>query len=259
MKRLTGTFSSAGWAVEAGGGPLSSIFPFATSITNRSNMVSYRHPPCKTGAMDLLLHPIEVRVLGSLLEKEITTPEYYPLSLNALINACNQKSNREPAVNFDQETVEHALQTLRDKGLLLSITGAGSRVPKYGHRISEKLNLGRRELAILCELMLRGPQTLGELRTRADRMHSFDDLAQVESVIEHLPELITKLPRRSGEKEARYAHLLSGEPAISENEPEVPQPMRSDRIANLEAEVAELRSDLESLKEQFAGFRKQFE
>ena len=209
--------------------------------------------------MDLLLHPIEVRVLGSLLEKEITTPEYYPLSLNALINACNQKSNREPTVNFDQETVEHALQTLRDKGLLLTITGAGSRVPKYGHRISEKLNLGRRELAIVCELMLRGPQTLGELRTRADRMHSFDDLAQVESVIEHLPELITKLPRRTGEKEARYAHLLSGAPAISENEPEVPQPMRSDRIANLEAEVAELRSDLESLKEQFAGFRKQFE
>ncbi len=209
--------------------------------------------------MDLLLHPIEVRVLGSLLEKEITTPEYYPLSLNALINACNQKSNREPVVNFDQETVEHALQTLRDKGLLLTITGAGSRVPKYGHRISEKLNLGRRELAIVCELMLRGPQTLGELRTRADRMHSFEDLAQVESVIEHLPELITKLPRRPGEKEARYAHLLSGAPAIPENEPEVAQPLRSDRIANLKAEVAELRRDLESLKEQFAGFRKQFE
>jgi len=209
--------------------------------------------------MDLLLHPIEVRVLGSLLEKEITTPEYYPLSLNALINACNQKSNREPMVNFDQETVEHALQTLRDKGLLLTITGAGSRVPKYGHRISEKLNLGRRELAIVCELMLRGPQTLGELRTRADRMHSFEDLAQVESVIEHLPELITKLPRRPGEKEARSAHLLSGAPAIPENEPEVPQPMRSDRIVNLEAEVAELRRELESLKEQFAGFRKQFD
>jgi len=209
--------------------------------------------------MDLLLHPIEVRVLGSLLEKEITTPEYYPLSLNALINACNQKSNREPAVNFDQETVEHALQTLREKGLLLTITGAGSRVPKYGHRISEKLNLGRRELAILCELMLRGPQTLGELRTRAERMHPFEDLAQVESVIEHLPELITKLQRRPGEKEARYAHLLSGPPAIAENEPNLPQPMRSDRIATLEAEVAELRGELEGLKQQFAEFRKQFE
>jgi uncharacterized protein YceH (UPF0502 family) len=258
MKRLTGMFREVAWAISAGVS-LSSIFPSTTSITNRTNMVSYRHRPCKTGAMDLLLHSIEVRVLGSLLEKEITTPEYYPLSLNALINACNQKSNREPTVNFDQETVEHALQTLRDKGLLLTITGAGSRVPKYGHRISEKLNLGRRELAIVCELMLRGPQTLGELRTRADRMHSFEDLAQVESVIEHLPELITKLPRRHGEKEARYAHLLSGAPAISENEPEVVQPMRSDRVASLEAEVGELRRELESLKEQFAGFRKQFE
>src|SRR5260370_3651182 len=209
--------------------------------------------------MDLLLHPVEVRVLGSLLEKEITTPEYYPLSLNALLNACNQKSNRDPVVNFDETTLQQALQSLRDKGLLLTITGAGSRVPKYGHRISEKLNLGRRELAILCELMLRGPQTLGELRTRADRMHPFDDLAQVESVIEHLPELITKLPRRTGEKEARYAHLLSRTPAIPENEPEVPQPLGSARIATLEAEVAELRGELESLKEQFAGFRQQFE
>src|SRR5229473_2121485 len=206
-------------------------------------MVSYRHRPCKTGAMDLLLHPIEVRVLGSLLEKEITTPEYYPLSLNALINACNQKSNREPTVNFDQETVEHALQTLRDKGLLLTITGAGSRVTKYGHRISEKLNLGRRELAILCELMLRGPQTLGELRTRAERMHPFDDLAEVESTIDRLPELIVKLPRRAGEKESRYAHLLSGPPATSENEPDAPVPARGDRIAALEAEVAQLRSE----------------
>lgn len=251
-KALAGLAASAGVS-------LSSTLRSATLITNRSIMVSYRQRPCKTGAMDLLLHPIEVRVLGSLLEKEITTPEYYPLSLNALVNACNQKSNREPAVNFDQETVEHALLTLRDKGLLLTITGAGSRVPKYGHRISEKLNLGRRELAILCELMLRGPQTLGELRTRADRMHPFDDLAQVESVIEHLPELITKLPRRTGEKEARYAHLLSGAPAVSENEPEPEKPMRSDRIASLEAEVVELRGELEGLKQQFAEFRKQFE
>ena len=222
-------------------------------------MVSYRHLPCKTGAMDLHLHPIDVRVLGSLLEKEITTPEYYPLSLNALINACNQKSNREPAVNFDQETVEHALLTLRDKGLLLTISGAGSRVPKYGHRISEKLNLGRRELAILCELMLRGPQTVGELRTHADRMHPFEDLTQVESVIERLPELITRLPRRTGEKETRYAHLLSGAPAVPENEPEPPLPMRTDRLAALEAEIAELRSELEGLKQHFADFRKQFE
>jgi uncharacterized protein YceH (UPF0502 family) len=209
--------------------------------------------------MDLQLHPVEVRVLGSLLEKEITTPEYYPLSLNALVNACNQKSNRDPAVNFDEFTVEQALHSLRDKGLLLSITGAGSRVQKYAHRISEKLNLGRPELAILCELMLRGPQTLGELRTRAERMHPFDDLDQVQSVIDRLPELMVKLERRPGEKESRFAHLLSGSPAISQPEAETPTPQRHDRITNLEIEVAQLRQELEDLKQQFAGFRKQFE
>jgi uncharacterized protein len=209
--------------------------------------------------MDLLLHPVEVRVLGALLEKEITTPEYYPLSLNALVNACNQKSNRDPAVNFDEATVEQALHSLRDKGLLLSITGAGSRVQKYAHRISEKLNLGRPELAILCELMLRGPQTLGELRNRAVRMHPFEDLEQVQSVIDRLPELMVKLDRRSGEKESRFAHLLSGTPAISETEPEPAIAPRHDRITALEAEVAELRQELEDLKQQFAGFRKQFE
>jgi len=209
--------------------------------------------------MDLLLHPVEVRVLGSLLEKEITTPEYYPMSLNALVNACNQKSNRDPMVNFDESTVEQALHTLRDKGLLLSITGAGSRVQKYAHRISEKLNLGRPELAILCELMLRGPQTLGELRTRADRMHRFDDTDQVQSVIDRLPELITKLERRSGEKESRFAHLLSGAPVVSQTASEAPAPLRQDRIAMLEAEVAHLRNELDDLRQQFAGFRKQFE
>src|SRR6202163_3466447 len=166
--------------------------------------------------MELVLTPVEVRVICSLLEKEVTTPEYYPLSLNALVNACNQKSNRDPVVDFDASTVEEALLSLRDKGLLLAITGAGSRVPKYAHRISEKLNLGRRELAILCELMLRGPQTLGELRTHCERLHPFDDLAEVEAVIERLPELIVKLSRRPGEKEVRYAHLLSGTPVIPE-------------------------------------------
>jgi len=206
-----------------------------------------------------MLHPIEVRVLGALLEKEITTPEYYPLSLNALVNACNQKSNRDPVVNFEEDTVEQALQTLRDKGLLLSVSGAGSRVMKYGHRISEKLNLGRRELAILCELMLRGPQTLGELRNRAERMHKFDDVEQVESVIERMPELITKLPRRTGEKESRYAHLLSGAPSISEEEPAELVSARPDRVGALEAQIVEMRRELDQLKEQFAGFRKQFE
>src|ERR1700736_4022218 len=194
--------------------------------------------------MDLLLHPVEVRVLGSLLEKEVTTPEYYPLSLNALVNACNQKSNRDPVVEFDASTVERALQSLRDKGLLLAITGAGSRVPKYAHRFSEKLNLGRREIAILCELMVRGPQTVGELKNRADRMHRFNDLEEVESVLDRMGELVTKIPRRPGEKEQRFAHLLSGEPLASVSgdagEPEQAQ-SRVDRVGALEAEVARQR------------------
>ncbi len=214
--------------------------------------------------MDLLLHPVEVRVLGALVEKEVTTPEYYPLSLNALVNACNQKSNRDPVVDFDSATVEQALESLRDKGLLLAITGAGSRVRKYSHRFAEKLNLGRRELAILCELMLRGPQTLGELRTHSERMHPFDDLAEVEAVMERLPELIVKLPRRPGEKEVRYAHLLSGTPAIPETREEAPLrraevPERTDQIAALETEVVRLRDEVENLKQQFAVFKRQFE
>jgi uncharacterized protein YceH (UPF0502 family) len=214
--------------------------------------------------MDLTLDADEVRVLGSLLEKEITTPEYYPLSLHALLNACNQKSNRDPVVHLDEDALERALYTLRDKGLLLNITGASSRVPKYGHRISEKLNLGRRELAILCELMLRGPQTLGELRTRAERMHPFGDLAEVETVLDRLPELVTKLPRRPGEKEARYAHLLSGAPPVADagasgHTAPSSQPPRSDRLTALEAEVQQLRRELEDLRQQFAGFQKQFE
>lgn len=210
--------------------------------------------------MDLKLDAGEVRVLGCLLEKEVTTPEYYPLSLNALVNACNQKSNRDPVVHFEEDAVEGILYSLREKGLSLNITGAGSRVPKYGHRLSEKLNLGRRELALLCELMLRGPQTLGELRTRADRMHHFDDTAEVEAVLERIPELVTKLPRRPGEKEARYAHLFSGTPDIpaAESEETAPVP-RVDRIAELEAEVTQLRRELDDLKQQFAGFQKQFE
>jgi uncharacterized protein YceH (UPF0502 family) len=212
--------------------------------------------------MDFILDSDEVRVLGALLEKETTTPEYYPLSLNALLNACNQKSNREPVVHFDEETVERALYTLREKGLALNITGAGSRVVKYGHRLSEKLNLGRRELALLCELMVRGPQTLGELRTRADRMHHFDDTSEVEAVLDKMPELVLRLARRPGEKEARYAHLLSGEPqgAVSSGEPaEAGAPARQDRLSALESEVAELRRELDDLKQQFAGFQRQFE
>jgi uncharacterized protein YceH (UPF0502 family) len=212
--------------------------------------------------MDFSLDAEEIRILGSLLEKEITKPEYYPLSINALLNACNQKSNRDPVVHWDEEAIEPALYSLREKGLLVSITGAGSRVPKYGHRISEKLNLGRRELAVLCELMLRGPQTLGELRSRTERMHSFSDLEELESVLDHMAELVVRLPRRAGEKEARYAHLLSGEPPPSgpqEADSLVSQPAPAGRLTVLEAEVAQLRAELDELRKQFAGFQKQFE
>src|SRR6266446_5912703 len=132
------------------------------------------------------LHPVEVRVIGALLEKEITTPENYPLTLNALVNACNQKSSREPVVNYDEATVLQALAMLRAKGLALMISGAGHRVEKYSHTLGEKLNLGRREAALLCVLMLRGPQTLGELRSRTERMHDFVELEEVERCLESL-------------------------------------------------------------------------
>ncbi|MGA3023130.1 MAG: YceH family protein [Bryobacteraceae bacterium] len=217
--------------------------------------------------MELDLQPMEVRVLGALIEKEITTPEYYPLSLNALVNACNQKSNREPAVSYDEDEVERALESLRARGLALRITGAGSRVPKHAHRLSEQLNPDRRETAILCELMLRGPQTVGELRSHSERMHRFDDIGEVETVLQRLMErepepLVVRLPRRPGEKEVRFAHLLSGAgPATEMNAAELPDapPPRADRVGQLEAEVARLRDELESLKDQFAQFRRQFE
>ena len=210
--------------------------------------------------MDFVLDAVETRVLGSLLEKEVTTPEYYPLSLNALVNACNQKSNRDPWVNYDDETVENGLESLRHKSMVTTITGAGSRVPKYSHRFSEVLNLGRRELAILCELMLRGPQTLGELRNRTERMHKFDDTDQVQAVIDKMPELVVKLPRRPGEKEVRFAQLMSGPPDVQAAEAQQ-QPLtpRQDRIGALEAEVAQMRQEVDGLKQQFADFRRQFE
>ena len=207
--------------------------------------------------MDLHLEPAEIRVVGSLIEKEITTPEYYPLSLNALVNACNQKSNRDPVVAYDDALVNLALESLRHKGLLTTVTGSGSRVPKFGHRFADRLNLGRRETAILCELMLRGPQTSGELRGRTERMHRFDDVAEIESVLDRMPELLVKLPRRPGEKEGRYAHLLSGQPAIESVEDHAP--VRQDRLAALEIEVSQLRQEVDSLKTQFTAFRGQFE
>jgi uncharacterized protein len=205
--------------------------------------------------MSLLLDAVEVRVLGALLEKEITTPEYYPLTLNALVNACNQKSNREPVVSYDDEIVEQALTLLRDKRLAFQLTGAGMRVPKFGHRIVEVLNLGRRELAILCELMVRGPQTVGELRNRSERMHRFDDLEGVETCLRNLAErpdqaLVKQLERQPGTKEPRWAHLLSGDVVETMHSTDTAS-TRTDRVATLESEVRELRERLEALERQW--------
>lgn len=195
-----------------------------------------------------LLDPIEVRVLGALLEKESTTPEYYPFTLNSLVTACNQKSNRFPLTSYDDATVNHALELLRSKRYAATIV-SGGRALKYAQRFSETLNLGRRELALLCTLMLRGAQTLGEVRDRSDRMHHFDDLTQVESVLDHLAQagLATRLPRGPGQKESRYAHLLSGEPVITQEEPA--REVLPDRFGSLEIEVADLRERVRRLEE----------
>jgi len=229
--------------------------------------------------MALQLSETEIRVLGALIEKESTTPEYYPLSLNALLNACNQKSNRDPVTTLDEDAVRHSIRTLSEQALVRS-AGGYSRVAKFEHRINELYNFHRNELAVLCVLLLRGPQTPGELRTRTDRLYSFDDLEAVHSALALLmrrdPPLVKILPRQPGTKEARYTHLLGGDttPAHHSSSPEFSKESSTDaphpaarslanpdsaRIVQLESEVAELKSQLESLREQFAAFQKQFQ
>jgi len=210
----------------------------------------------------------EVRVLGALIEKEITTPDYYPLSLNALTNACNQKSNRHPVMALGEGAVREALDSLNQKGLAGPTSTADSRVTKFAHRTQEVFNFDRRVTALLCELMLRGPQTLGELRAHAERMYRFDDLETLEATLlklsEREPPLVKKLPRLPGTKEPRYAQLLAGDnpewtapPAA----PEVSTTVHSedDRIPRLEAELAGVKQQLADLQRQFADFKKQFE
>ncbi len=216
--------------------------------------------------MNIVLNPAEARVLGSLVEKDITTPDYYPLSLNALINACNQKNNREPVTNFDEETVRLALRNLSDKRLAGPAGGADGRVTKYEHRLQEVFNFTRPETAILCVLLLRGPQTPGELRGRGERMHRFEDLDEVLSGLQQLmrrePPLAKALGRRPGTKEIRYAHLLSGDVEAWEPPAEMASSGVTDeneRVAHLEAQVSALQSEVAELKQQMAEFRKQFE
>jgi uncharacterized protein YceH (UPF0502 family) len=220
------------------------------------------------------LDPIQLRVLGSLVEKEITTPENYPLSLNALVNACNQRSSRDPVLDLTEDQVRQALHTLEDLTLVTPVRD--SRVPKYEHRIRTVLNLRRDETAVLCLLMLRGPQTPGELRSRADRLYSFDDLAAVQSTLERLAArspnetvaeasgeatvpLTTILPRQPGSREARYAHLLGDPPnpgvsaAATEARPSASHPVAHDpttteRLARMEEEIASLTTALQELR-----------
>jgi uncharacterized protein YceH (UPF0502 family) len=214
----------------------------------------------------IVLNSAEARVLGALVEKDITTPDYYPLSLNALINACNQKNNREPVTNFDEETVRLALRNLSDKQLAGMARGADGRVAKYEHHLQEVFNFTRPETAILCVLLLRGPQTPGELRGRGERMHRFEDLDEVLSGLQQLmrrdPPLAKALGRRPGTKEIRYAHLLSGDVEAWEPPSETASSGVTDeneRVAHLEAQVATLQSEVAELKQQMAEFRKQFE
>ena len=228
------------------------------------------------------LTPIEARVLGSLIEKDITTPDYYPLSLNALVNACNQKNNRDPVMTLDEDAVREALSGLQSQRLAGPAGGADSRVTKYEHRLQEAYNFTRGEIAVLCVLLLRGPQTPGELRGRTERMHRFEDLDQVQAALQRLmqrePPLAAVLPRQPGTKESRYAHLMSGDIDLTAYE-SVPQvrpsvgltwdserltgtPAESDlrdRIALLEQTVAELKSQIEELTRELTDFRRQFQ
>jgi uncharacterized protein len=230
-------------------------------------------PSAIIGTMQLSLTSVEARVLGALIEKEITTPEYYPLSLNALTNACNQKSNREPAMQLAEDEIRKALNHLESQSLVRSI--AESRATKFEHRLQDAFNFYRPEVAIICELLLRGPQTPGELRTRASRMHPFEDLESVHSALQRLskrePPLVTVLPRQPGTKEARYAHLMGENSAIAESREQSDKPETQDGFTTAQAsretidvealtrEVAQLREEISELRAQFATFRKQFE
>ena len=216
--------------------------------------------------MELTLTENEVRVLGALIEKDSTTPEYYPLSLNALVNACNQKSNRDPVMQLNENAVRDALSGLQEHRLAGPAGGADSRVTKYEHRTQEVFNFTRGEVAVLCVLLLRGPQTPGELRERTERMHHFETLDDVQSALQKLmqrqPPLAKVLPRQPGTKESRYVHLLAGDVAVAE----LPQTTAAsqdsgdgERMARLEEEVGALRREVAELRDQLERFRRQFE
>jgi uncharacterized protein YceH (UPF0502 family) len=215
------------------------------------------------------LNAVEARILGSLMEKGITAPDYYPQTLNALVNACNQSSNRDPVVAYGEADVLRGLDLLREKKLAFMFQGAQSRVAKFGHRVEESLELARPEASVLCVLLLRGHQTVGEIRLRTARMHEFASLdateAALNALIARLPSpLAVRLPRQAGMKEQRYAHLLSGEVAVrapaAEPDPEPALPAVSretERLERLEGESAALRAEVAELRRQLEGLRRQ--
>lgn len=212
------------------------------------------------------LSETEARVVGCLVEKHLTTPEYYPLTLNALVAACNQKSNREPIVSYDEQTVERALEILRDKNLVYVFYGSSSRVPKYKHMLPQVFELDERETAVVSVLMLRGAQTVGELNQRTSRLYEFSGLNEISETLDGLAKrdepVVVRLERQAGQKEARYAHLLSGEidmEAISNLREVSSGQTRGDRIAELERELENLRSEFNLFRESFESFKKQFE
>jgi len=214
--------------------------------------------------MSTILTDIEARVLGSLIEKQVTTPEYYPLTLNALTLACNQKNNRYPVTSYTENQVSEAVERLREKNLAYVFYGSTSRVPKYKHVMPEVMRLSHPEVALMCVLMLRGAQTLGELRGNAARLHDFSGLEEVEQTLNGLitrdEPMVARLPRQPGQKEGRFAHLLSGEINLEAlAEAERAAAVAPSRRSSLEEKVEALTAEVEKLKEQFEQFRKQFE
>lgn len=214
------------------------------------------------------LNEVEARVLGALVEKQLTTPEYYPMTLNALVNACNQKTSREPVTSYDETTVTQCLDALRDRNLVYVFYGSTSRVPKYKHMLPSVFELDPAQTAVVDVMLLRGPQTLGELRTRTERLFDFQNLGEVQEALDELMRrdepLVVKLPIQPGQKEARFAHLLSGEIDLEAlAAAQATRPSRggadAERVEKLEAEVANLRTEIELLKATFEEFRKQFE
>jgi uncharacterized protein len=216
--------------------------------------------------LDPQLNEYEVRVVATLVEKQISTPDYYPMTLNALINACNQKNNRSPVTAYDEEMVTRALNSLREKKLAFVFHGSEARVAKYGHVFPKAYDLSPQDVAIMCVLMLRGPQTPGDIRSRSGNLYNFESLAEVETTMDALlsrddPGLIVRLPRGPGMKESRYAHLLSGDVMVEQIESATPRSDRADteKLSALEETIAGLRHDLDQLKAELAEFRKQFE